>query len=212
MEFTQIFWDNDGVLVDTERYYLQANREALGIVGIPLSDELFVEISLTRGHSLLELARAQGHAEERIAELKEWRDNRYAQLLGKKDTTLPGVQATLNALHGKVKMAIVTSSLKNHFDIIHKQSGLLTFFDFCITRGDYLNSKPHADPYLLALRKSGEEPHNTLVIEDSPRGLQAAKAAGLTCWVIPGEHTSKQKLRGADRILSNIEELPGLLL
>ena len=49
MKFTQIFWDNDGVLVDTERYYLQANREALAKLDITLSDELFVEISLARG-------------------------------------------------------------------------------------------------------------------------------------------------------------------
>ena len=49
MKFTQIFWDNDGVLVDTERYYLQANREALAKLDIALSDELFVEISLTQG-------------------------------------------------------------------------------------------------------------------------------------------------------------------
>ena len=59
MKFIQIFWDNDGVLVDTERYYLQANREALAKLDITLSDELFVEISLTQGKSLLDLATVQ---------------------------------------------------------------------------------------------------------------------------------------------------------
>jgi beta-phosphoglucomutase-like phosphatase (HAD superfamily) len=81
MKFTQIFWDNDGVLVDTEPYYLQANREALAKLDITLSDELFVEISLTRGKSLLDLATARGHADVTIEELKAWRNNRYAQLL-----------------------------------------------------------------------------------------------------------------------------------
>jgi len=71
MKFTQIFWDNDGVLVDTERYYLQANREALAKLDITLSDELFVEISLTRGKSLFDLATARGHADNTIEELKE---------------------------------------------------------------------------------------------------------------------------------------------
>ena len=81
MKFTQIFWDNDGVLVDTEGYYLQANREALAKLDITLSDELFVEISLTRGKSLLDLARTRGHADVMIEELKAWRNNRYAQRL-----------------------------------------------------------------------------------------------------------------------------------
>ena len=212
MKFTQIFWDNDGVLVDTERYYLQANREALAKLDITLSDELFIEISLTQGKSLLDLAAARGHTDVLIEQLKHSRTNRYAQLLDIEDMTLPGVRETLNALHGKLKMAIVTSSVKNHFEIIHKRTGLLSFFDFCLTRGDYVHSKPNAEPYLLALSRSGHEPHRSLVIEDSPRGLDAAKAAGLTCWVIPGQHTSKHAFKGADRILSSVEELPKLLL
>ncbi len=212
MKFAQIFWDNDGVLVDTERYYLQANREALAKLDINLSDELFVEISLTRGKSLLDLATTRGHADDTIEELKEWRNSRYAQLLDLEDMTLPGVRETLNTLHGKLKMAIVTSSAKNHFEIIHKRTGLLTFFDFCLTREDYINSKPSAEPYLLALSRSGHEPHRSLVIEDSPRGLEAAKAAGLTCWIIPGQHTSEHEFSGADRTLSSVEELPKLLL
>jgi HAD superfamily hydrolase (TIGR01509 family) len=212
MKFTQIFWDNDGVLVDTEPYYLQANREALAKLDITLSDELFAEISLTRGKSLLELATAQGYTDVTVAELKEWRDARYAQLLDQKDMTLPGVRETLHRLHGKLKMAIVTSSAKSHFEIIHKRTGLLNFFDFSLTRGDYTNSKPSAEPYLLALSRSGHEPQRSLVIEDSPRGLEAAKAAGLTCWVIPGQHTSEHALKDADRILSSIEELAELLL
>ena len=212
MKFKQIFWDNDGVLVDTERYYLQANREALAKVGIALEDSLFVEISLTRGISLLELARSQGHTDATIAELKEWRDNRYAQLLALEDMTLPGVRETLITLHGKIKMAIVTSSAKNHFEIIHKRTGLLEFFDFCLTRGDYTNSKPSAEPYLLALRRSRQLANSTLVIEDSPRGLTAAKNAGLTCWVIPGQHTATHHFRDADKILSCVEELPALLM
>jgi HAD superfamily hydrolase (TIGR01509 family) len=212
MQFTQILWDNDGVLVDTERYYLQANREALAKLGIALSDDLFVDISLTQGKSLLELATAQGHSNSTIEELKEWRNTRYAQLLDLEDMTLPGVRDTLNALHGKLKMAIVTSSAKDHFEIIHKRTGLLTYFDFYLTRGDYSNSKPSAEPYLMAVEKSGHEPQKTLVIEDSPRGVNAAKAAGLTCWVIPGQHTSEHDFKNADRILSGVDELPKLLL
>lgn len=212
MIFRQIFWDNDGVLVDTERHYLQANREALAKVGIPLDDALFLEISLKRGKSLFELARNQGHTEKTIAGLKDWRDTRYAQLLAREDMSLPGVRETLHALHGKIKMAIVTSSAKNHFEIIHKRTGLLRFFDFWLTRGDYTNSKPSAEPYLMALRRSGQSAQSTLVIEDSPRGLTAAKNAGLTCWVIPGQHTANHTFKGADKILTNVGELPALLL
>ncbi|MDH3454976.1 MAG: HAD-IA family hydrolase, partial [Desulfuromonadales bacterium] len=66
--------------------------------------------------------------------------------------------------------------------------------------------------YLLALQKSGQQAQHALVIEDSPRGLAAAKAAGLTCWVIPGHHTSGQDFPEADRVLSSLEEIPELIL
>ena len=65
--------------------------------------------------------------------------------------------------------------------------------------------------YLLALANSRQAKADCLVIEDSPRGLAAAKAAGLTCWVIPSLETRQQDFHGADRVLENITELIPLL-
>jgi HAD superfamily hydrolase (TIGR01509 family) len=212
MKFQYIFWDNDGVLVDTERYYLQANREALRKIGIALSEAQFARISLTEGRSVFDLAKAQGLPEQTVDDLRSWRDARYAALLSNEELTLAGASKVLAQLHGKISMAIVTSSQKNHFDIIHRRSGLLPFFDFCLTREDYVRSKPAAEPYLLALQLSRQQADKVLVIEDSPRGLAAAKAAGLTCWVIPGEHTMQRAFPDADRILRSLDEIPALIL
>lgn len=212
MKFQYIFWDNDGVLVDTERYYLQASREALAKIDIPLSNLQFATISLNEGRSIFDLALSQGETERTIDELKVWRNERYAELLEFEELTLNGAREVLELLHGRISMAIVTSSQKSHFDIIHNRTGLLPFFNFCLTREDYTKSKPSAEPYLLALQQSGQRAEHALVIEDSPRGLAAAKAAGLTCWVIPGDHTSTQDFPDADRILASIDEIPALVL
>ena len=212
MDFHFIFWDNDGVLVNTERYYLQASREALAKVDIPLSDSQFASISLHQGRSIFDLALSQGRSARTVEELKAWRNTRYAELLEYKDLTLEGAREVLQALHGRIKMAVVTSSLKSHFEIIHTRTGFLPFFDFCLTREDYTRSKPSAEPYLMALKQSGQRAKHALVIEDSPRGLAAAKTAGLTCWVIPGYHTSGQDYTAADRILLRLDEIPKLVL
>ena len=212
MNYCYIFWDNDGVLVDTERYYLQASREALARVDIELSNEQFAEISLAAGQSIFDIAVTSGVSEQSIAELKEWRYWRYAGLLGQEEITLDGVADVLNDLHGRLGLAVVTSSQKHHFDIIHNRTGFLPYFDFCLTREDYTNSKPSAEPYQLALEYSGLASEKILVIEDSPRGLRAAKAAGLACWVIPGHHTSAHDFPEADRILSDIRDVMDLTL
>lgn len=209
--FQYIFWDNDGVLVDTETLYLQANREALQKIDITLCDHDFATISLTEGRSIFDLATELDKPDETIRALKTWRNQRYTELLEDREFTLAGVEDTLARLHGRVGMAIVTSSLKNHFDIIHRRTGFLKYIDFCLTREDYINSKPSPEPYQLALQRSGQATENVLVIEDSPRGLTAAKRANLTCWVIPGRHTTEQDFADADRILRNITELQDLI-
>ena len=206
--YDYIFWDNDGVLVDTEGLYFQASREALEQLGFSLSAEQFADISLASGRSVFELATDDRQVMDR---LRHWRNQRYSALLAGQDLVLPGVRETLARLANRTNMAIVTSSRRDHFELIHSGSGLLPYFDFILCREDYREAKPDPEPYLLALQRSGRDARHCLVIEDSVRGLMAAKAAGLECWMIPSRQTRNQGFTAADRILGGIDELPELL-
>lgn len=208
MQIKGIFWDNDGVLVDTEHLYFSASAETLETVGIELSRESFTEISLQQGESVLHLAREKGFSAKQLEDLKKKRNDRYAALLRQGVSPLPGVEQTLQSLHGKVRMAIVTSSLRSHFDLIHRSTGLLGYFDFVLTREDYAISKPDPEPYLTALRRSGLNPEECIVIEDSERGLRSAVEAGLRCLVIPGDLTRGGDFSAAHRTLRGIHEVP----
>ena len=209
MSFKFIFWDNDGVLVDTEGLYYQASREALARIGFDLSAEQFANISLATGRSVFELATSDPVL---MDELRRQRNLRYAELLSGEELVLPGVRQTLARLAGRYAMAIVTSSRRDHFDLIHAGSDLLAYFTFILCREDYHAAKPDPEPYLLALRHSGRAAGECLVIEDSVRGLAAAKAAGLTCWVIPSSQTRNQDFSTADRLLGEAGELLDLLI
>ncbi len=211
-KYKYIFWDNDGVLVDTEQYYFQASREALERIDISLTDEQFIATSLSEGRSIFDLAAESGREKTDIEKLRLWRNNRYNELLESHPLAINGSRQTLDKLFGKINMAIVTSSLRHHFMTIHEKSGLLDYIDFFLTREDYTESKPSAEPYLKALKQSGCKKGDVLVIEDSPRGLKAAKSAGLACWVIPNQYTINQDFSAADKIIGDIREVPGLLL
>jgi HAD superfamily hydrolase (TIGR01509 family) len=208
MPFKFIFWDNDGVLVDTEGLYYQASREALARIGFDLSAEQFADISLATGRSVFELATSDPVL---MDELRRQRNLRYAELLSGEELVLPGVRQTLARLAERYAMAIVTSSRRDHFELIHAGSGLLAYFTFILCREDYHAAKPDPEPYLLALRHSGRAAGECLVIEDSARGLVSAKAAGLTCWVIPSRQTRGQDFSCADRLLGKAGELLELL-
>lgn len=208
MPFT-VFWDNDGVLVDTELLYFQSNQELLATAGITLTREFFVEQSLTRGESVFDLAEALSSAERE--QLAQRRDQRYSRLLHDRDTVLPGVRETLDELHHEVDMGVVTGSRRDHFEIIHQSSGLLPFFQFVLTREDYRRGKPHADAYRAALTQRQLTAAECVVVEDSARGAQAAIAAGLRCIVIPNELTRDAPFPGVHAVLDSVRAVPSVV-
>jgi HAD superfamily hydrolase (TIGR01509 family) len=187
MHLKAILWDNDGVLVDTERLYFLASRQALATVGIDLTLEAFAEISLGRGESVFRLAEQAGVSAARIKESRELRNHLYADLLEKSpDLLMPGVRELLGRLRPRVGiMGIVSNSFPEHFHLIHQQVGILPFFDFQVLSGDAPRGKPHPDPYLAALARAGVTADEAVAIEDNERGLQAALAAGLRCLIVP---------------------------
>ena len=101
-------------------------------------------------------------------------------------------------------MAIVTSSEPGPFARTHARTGLLPHFELVLTRVDYTNAKPNPEPYLCAVSRLGVPPARCLVIEDSERGLRAAKAAGLACWVVPSGLTASGNFAAADAVLPNL--------
>lgn len=204
-----IFWDNDGVLVETEGLFFKANQDTLAGVGVSLQWEQFEEISLGRGGSVLQLAATPGT--EEFYKLRNERDRVYADLLTREPLVIDGVRDTLAALHGKYIMGIVTSSGHEHFEIIHRRSGLRPYFQFALTMKDCTRFKPHPEPYLKALELSGCRSEECLVVEDSPRGLASAVGAGIRCVVIPSKFTRSSRFAGACKILNSVKELPAVL-
>ena len=70
----------------------------------------------------------------------------------------------------------------------------MRYFEFVLAREDFRETKPNPEPYLLA-------PDNCVAVENSERGLAAARAAGLRCLVIPNDMTRACNFRGATAIL-----------
>lgn len=204
-----IFWDNDGVLVDTEEIFFKANREILAGLGITLRRKQFEEISLAKGQSVMRLA--AGPETDEFERLRRDRDALYTDLLARETTVIDGVRDVLDTLKGTYEMGIVTSSRQEHFDIIHRSSGLLPYFQFVLTLKDCRHTKPHPEPYLKAIASSGFAPEECLAIEDSPRGLVAATSAGLRCIIIPSKFTRGRDFTGAYKILASIKDIPAAM-
>jgi len=206
-----IFWDNDGVLVDTEHLYFEATRQVLATVEIPLTDDDYRELFLVQGRGAWHLAEARGLPPSQVEALRQHRNALYARLIAEGPRVLPGVREVVARLHGHYRMGVVTSSRRDHFEIIHRQTGLLEYFDFVVTADDCARTKPCPDPYLRALEVSGMSRDSCLAVEDSERGLEAATAAGIRCAIVPSRLTGAQAFRGAVARLDSVGDVPPLL-
>ncbi len=197
-----ILWDNDGVLVDTECLFFESTRRTLATIGIQLSLEQFLDLSMRQGRSAFDLAIESGLPKEHVMNVKHERDLLYSEMLRNQTRVLPGVPETLKSLHGRrMRMAVVTSSQRQHFDTMHADIGLTRYFEFVLAREDYGKTKPNPESYLLALERLGMGAQNCVAVEDSERGLAAARTAGLRCLVVPNEITRRCSFSGATAIL-----------
>jgi len=134
-------------------------------------------LSLRRGRSAFNLAAERGWAEQQIAELKRERDALYSEVSRRQTQVLPGVPETLRSLHGRRRMAVVTSSQRQHFDVMHADFGLTGYLEFVPAREDYGEAKPSPESYLLAVLRLEMKAESCVAVEDSERGL-----AGARCW------------------------------
>lgn len=202
-----ILWDNDGVLVDTEKFYYQSTKEILSKYDVDLTKDLYIQNLLINSCGAWHLIPENKLPDPDISKLRTARNLRYSELIKSSSLLIDGVADTLRSLHKKYKMAIVTSCIKAHFDLIHSTTNILQYIDFVLTREAYKVSKPDPEPYLLAVEKLALPKEECLVIEDSQRGLLAAQAAGIRCWVIPNEFTKGLDFSFASKILTNIAEV-----
>jgi HAD superfamily hydrolase (TIGR01509 family) len=205
-----ILWDHDGVLVDTERWYFEATKQAIQALGINLSQREYL-FNMAAGRSAWEIAKLQGATEEEVERQRAIRDRLYQRFLLDNDIEIPGVIEVLAQLSPAYKMAIVTTAKRADFDLIHQSRAIVDHMTFVLVKGDYVRSKPAPDPYLAALERFGAQPHEAIVVEDSERGLRAAVAAGIDCVVVANEFVAEQDLSSATHRIESIWQLPALL-
>jgi len=199
-----ILWDHDGVLVDTERLYYRATREVLARAGVDLSVEQYRQLLLVEARGAWHLAEERGASAGEIEQLRRDRNLLYMKMIQDEDVVVPGALELLKRLAPRFRMAVVTSSQGVNFDAIHRNTGLRDLVEFVLVREDYGESKPHPEPYLRAVERLGVPKEDCLVVEDSERGLRAARAAGLRCWIVETEMTAGLSFDDAERVFPDL--------
>ncbi len=205
-----ILFDHDGVLVDTELWYFLASQRALAEIDILLEKDLYLQY-MAQGIACWELARNKGVDDTLITQQKALRNTYYREYLQTEHIEIDGVEDVLSELSQTYTMAIVTTSKREDFELIHKHRNIVPYMEFVLTVEDYARAKPCPDPYIKGLACLNAATEQALVIEDSARGLQAAVAAGIDCAVVHNTFTETHDFSSATHKIQTLNELPHLL-
>lgn len=205
-----ILFDNDGVLVQTEKHYYSANIRALNEFGLELNHEVYMEI-MARGGTAWEVAKKAGVSQKEIDAKRFKRDIYYRELLESEDLEIEGVVETLEQLSKEYKMGVVTTARRVDFDLIHSSRKIMDYMDFSLCVEEYARAKPYPDPYLAGMKMFNASAEESIVVEDSQRGLTSAFNAGIECVVVHNDFTATHDFSKASYKIEKINELLPLL-
>ena len=206
-----ILFDHDGVLVDTEFWYYKAGERALADVGLTLDKDQYLR-DMRQGLGTWAQARAAGLDEQTISRQRAVRNDYYQEYLRTEAIEIEGVVEALAELSKYARMAIVTTAKRADFEIIHEKRHVRQFMEFVLVREDYKLAKPHPEPYLTGIKRLGATKEETLVVEDSSRGLNSAVAAGIDCVIVYNDFTKVHDFSQASYRIDTLIELKDIIL
>lgn len=215
-----IFFDFNGVIIDDERIHLKAYREVLTAEGVPLSDEdyfaclgmddaAFVRAAYQRAGKAL--------ADETMRRLIKREHELHRQFIQEDLPVSSGVVAFIREAARDYPLGIVSMAEREEIDHVLVLAHLANEFSVFVTAEPGLEHKPAPDCYLSALallnqqrrddRKLPVLPHECLVIEDSPPGIESARAAGMrTVGVTSTVSAGEMRRAQADVVTANLSD------
>jgi HAD superfamily hydrolase (TIGR01509 family) len=207
-----VIFDFDGVLVDSESHWSREQQAVYArmvpgwkeedlktMKGLSLRDE-HARLSVTHGLAMS------------FDEYERTFDSLAGAVYGTHATLVEGMRDVLETLRSVgVPMAIASSSNRAWIHIALKRFGLEDFFSAICTWEDVRRGKPFPDVYLAAAARLLMEPGLCAVVEDSPAGIKAGKAAGMRVIAMRTAAYGENDLREADAVASDAAELSSLL-
>lgn len=183
-----VFFDLDGLLVDTEPTYYEAHRSVFAERGVALTREEYARRWIIRGERTARIAPEKG-IDADPALLSAEATRRFREMIEREVNLMPGARDAVERASRRFVTALVTNTPRPVVDGILARTGLVRGLHHLVTRETYDRPKPAPDCYLAAALVARVPRVDALALEDSPRGAGAAVAAGVRCVWVPNVDT-----------------------
>lgn len=183
-----LIFDMDGLLVDSEPFAKMAMVTFLQRHGHDLTDDVSARLLGRRvPEAIAIVADHYGLADDRSELAEIYNELRLAAIRGNLRPMPGAAELIAFGRDAGLRLALATSNLREHVDLSLVETRLAGLFDAEATGEEVAHGKPKPDIFLLAARRLGLAPNQTVVLEDSPAGIAAAKAAGARALWVPQE-------------------------
>lgn len=206
MKYKAALFDMNGVLINDEPLHEKSIQETLSTIGLTVTPIEYRKYFLGKVDEVGfgDFLNAKNR-NENIRLLVDFKQRQYMSMADDKAVqTFSGVRRFIQYLSDKgIKLAVVTSAQSGEATSRLSSIGVAHLFNVVISSADITNSKPSPEGYLLVATKLKVTPSECFIIEDTPSGVAAGKAAG--SFVLAVTNTVGQHdLKGADMIVDGL--------
>jgi len=200
-----VIFDMDGVIIDSEPFWRQAQINELAKYKVTLRDADCIQF--TMGKRLDEIANIWCSRYQLAicpSILQQDIMQSVIELILDQGCAKPGLHSLLNYLKEReFNIGLATSSSKPIIDAVLQTLGIYSYFSIVCSADNEPYGKPHPAVYLAAAKSFQVSAGQCIVIEDSVTGMIAGKAAAMTTWVVP-DNSKSPEFSIADAIFSSL--------
>ncbi len=177
-----VIFDMDGVIVDSNLYWEEAEQEVFTNLGVKITDEDRRSTqAMKTDEATLYWYKKSPWKNFTVKEVEQKVISRVINLIEDNDSQIEGIKPFIQNLKQKgLSIALATNSPSQVISVVLKKTKTEGLFDIILSADQVTKGKPYPDIYLLAARELGVHPNECLVVEDSTYGIQAAKNAKMT--------------------------------
>lgn len=204
-----VIFDVDGVLVDSYQAHFLSWKEIAAETGLEMTQQQFDE---TFGRTSREIIRrfwgAGQMTDDEIRAIDERKEAAYRVIIDRDFPAMPGAVDLIRALYRDgFTLAVGSSGPPENVELTLQKLGQDSLFDAVVTGRDVRHGKPDPQVFLVAAARLRISPERCVVVEDSPLGIEAAHAAGMSViGLVSTGHTRKQ-LADADLVVGRLADL-----
>lgn len=211
LSIQSVIFDMDGLLIDSEPFWAQAEHEVFSQLGLDLSvaDKLPDTLGLRIDHVVELWYHASPWQDYTLKQVAQMIIDRVISLVEEQRPLLSGVHHALELCRSMdLRIALASASPQYMLEKVLNLFEIRDYFSAVVSAADLPHSKPHPEVYLNAAALLETKPIHCVSLEDSFNGMIAAKAARMRSIVVPDkQHFNDPRWGLADVKLSSLDQL-----